>query len=111
MTQHNIERNLSLTAIVVGTSKISLTSLSISDTNSVQDASNDEMLLLPLLFQLAFYQQYFWKFARNTNSNLNLSRLLLKSEDIAKVQDQNLFHPMRLKLKAVLPLPEEFQYR
>ena len=51
-----IERDLSLTALVVGTSKISSASLSISDTNSFWDAFNDEMLLLLLLFQLVFYQ-------------------------------------------------------
>ena len=39
-------------------------------------------------------------------SNLNLSRSLLKSEDIAKVHDQNLYHAMLLKLKAVFPLPD-----
>ena len=51
-----IERDLSLTALVAGTSMISSTSLSISDTNSFWDAFNDEMLLLLLLFQLVFYQ-------------------------------------------------------
>ena len=30
-----------------------------------------------------------------------------KSKDIAKIHDQNLFHPTLLK--AVFPLPEEFQ--
>ena len=40
-------------------------------------------------------------------SNLNLNSLL-KNEDIAnKVHDQNLLHATLLK--AVLPLPEEFQ--
>ena len=45
-----IECDLSLTALVVGTSKISLTSLSISGTNRFWDAFDDEMLLLFLLF-------------------------------------------------------------
>ena len=57
MTLHNVERDLSLTALVVATS-------------------------------------------------LNLSRSLLKSEDIAKVHDQNLLNAMLLK--AVFPLPEHF---
>ena len=37
-TLHNNERDLSLTALVVGTSKISFTSLSTSDNNSFRDA-------------------------------------------------------------------------
>ena len=44
-------------------------------------------------------------------SNLNSSTSLLKSEDIAKVHAQNLFHAMLLKLEVVFPLPEEFQCR
>ena len=49
----------SLTALVVGTSKIRLTSLRISDTSSFQDVFNNEMILLLLLFQLVFYQKHF----------------------------------------------------
>ena len=90
---------------MVGTSKISLTSLSTSDTSSFRDAFNDEIILLFLLFKLVFHQQHFSKFF--FGSNLNLSRSLLKSEDIAKVHDQNLPHPKLLK--AVFPLSEEFQ--
>ena len=63
------------------------------------------MLLLLLLFQLVFYQKYFSKFVFNSN----LSRPLLESEDIAKVNNQNLFHAMLLKLKVVFPLPDDFQ--
>ena len=103
-TLHNVERDLSLTALVVGTSKISLTSLSTSDTSSFRDAFNDEIILLFLLFKLVFHQQHFSKFF--FGSNLNLSRSLLKSEDIAKVHDQNLLNAMLLK--AVFPLPEHF---
>ena len=40
-------------------------------------------------------------------SNLNSSRSLLKSVDMAKVRDQNLLHVTLLK--AAFPLFEEFQ--
>ena len=80
---------------MVGTSKISLTSLSTSETSSFRDAFNDEIILLFLLFKLVFHQQHFSKFF--FGSNLNLSRSLLKSEDIAKVHDQNLLHATLLK--------------
>ena len=58
--------------------------------------------LLPLLFQLVFHQQYFSKFLFET---LNLSRSLLKGEEIAKVQV--LLHATLLK--SLILLPEEFQ--
>ena len=58
------------------------------------------------LFQFVFHQQYFLKVFIWV-SNLNLPRSLLKSEDIAKVHDQNLLHATLLK--AVFLLSEEFQ--
>ena len=106
MTLHNVEHDLSLTTLVLGTSKISLTSLRTSDINSFRDAFNDEIIFIvsfiPTCFSSTiFFKDFIWI------SNLNLSRSLLKSEDIAKVHDQNLPHPKLLK--AVFPLSEEFQ--
>ena len=90
---------------MVGTSKISLTSLSTSDTSSFRDAFNDEIIFIasfiPSCFSSAIFLKVFiWV------SNLNLSRSLLKRKDIAKVQDQNLLATL---LKAVFPLSEKFQ--
>ena len=87
----------------MGTSKISLTSLRTSDTNSFQDAFNDEIIFIasfiPNCFLSAtFFKVFIWV------SNLNLPRSLLKSEDIAKVHEKNLLHATLLK--AVFPLPE-----
>ena len=48
-----------------------------------------------------FFKVFIWV------SNLNLSRSLLKNEDTAYVHDQNLLHGALLK--AVFPLPKEFQ--
>ena len=57
---------------------------------------------IPAFFSSSiFFKVFIWV------SNLNLSRSLLKSEDIAKVHDQNFLHTTLLK--AVFPLPEEFQ--
>ena len=105
MTLHNVEHDLSLTTLVLGTSKISLTSLRTSDINSFRDAFNDEIIFIvsfiPTCFSSTiFFKDFIWI------SNLNLSRSLLKSEDIAKVHDQNLLNAMLLK--AVFPLPEHF---
>ena len=47
-----------------------------------------------------FFKVFIWV------PNLNLSRSLLKSEDIAKAHDQNLLQVTLLK--AVFPLPESF---
>ena len=58
-TLHNNEWDISLTALVVGTSKISLTSLSTSDTINFRDAFNDEITFITSFIQLAFHQQYF----------------------------------------------------
>ena len=81
---------------MVGTSKISFTSLSTSDTKSIQDAFNDEIIFIasfiPTCFSsIIFLEVFIWV------SNLNLSRSLLKTKDIAKVQDQNLLHATLLK--------------
>ena len=43
LTLHNIEHDLSLTALVVGTSKISWKSLSTSNTKSFREGFNDEI--------------------------------------------------------------------
>ena len=100
---------------MVGTSKVSLTSLNTSETNSFQNAFNYEIILLLLLIPLVFYRQNFylglWIFEFLFGSlgafYFNLSRSLLNSEYIAKVHDQNLLHS--ILLKAVFPLPEELQ--
>ena len=55
-TLHNNQRDLSLTALVVGTSKISLTSFSTSDTINFRDAFNDEITFIASFIQLAFHQ-------------------------------------------------------
>ena len=96
MTPHNVEHDLSLAALVVGTSKISSTSSSISDASSFRDAFNDEIIFIvsfiPTCFSSAtFLQIFIWV------SNLNLSRSLLKIYLHATL------------LKAVFPLLEEFQ--
>ena len=97
MTLRNVEGDLSLTALVVGTSKISLKSLSTSYTNSFQDTFNDEIVsiasFIPTCFSSKIISKVFiWV------SNLNwVSRSLLKSEDIANVNDQNLLHGTFLK--------------
>ena len=75
----------------MGTSKISFTSLSTSDTNSFRDVFNDRIIFIaafiPACFLLpVFLKVFIWV------STLHLSRSLLKCKDIAKVQDQNLFH-------------------
>ena len=54
----NVEHDLSLAALVAGTVKISLTSLSSSDTNYFWDAFNDEIIVIASLLQLVFHQQY-----------------------------------------------------
>ena len=100
---------------MVGTSKISFTSLSTSDTNSIRDAFNtnsfrdafnDEIIFIAPFILNCFSSTIFLK-AFIWVSTLNLSRSLLKSKDVAKVQDQNLLHATFLK--AVFPLPEDFQ--
>ena len=72
-----------------GTSKISLTSLITSDTNSFRDVFNDEITLIASLIPTCFSPTIFFKvFIWVSNSNLSTS--LLKSGGIAKVYDQNL---------------------
>ena len=105
MTLHNVQCDLSLTALVMGTSNISSTRLSTSDTNSFWDAFNDEIIFIASFIwtcfsSTIFFQILIWVF------NLNLYRSLLKNEDIAKVHDQNLLH--ETLLKAIFPFPEEF---
>ena len=91
---------------MVGTSKISSTSLSTSDTNSFRDAFNDEIIFIvsfipTCVSSATFFKVFIWV------SNLNLSRSLLKSKDIAKIHDQNFFYATLLKV--VFPFPEEFK--
>ena len=69
---------------MVGTGKISFTSFNTSDTNSFRDAFNDKKIFIasfiPAFFSSAIFLKVFiWV------SNLNSSRSLLKSKDIAKV--------------------------
>ena len=90
----------------MGTSKIRLTSLSTSDTNSFRDAFDREIIFIASFVPNCFSSTIFFK-AFIQVSNLNLFNSLLKSEDIAKVHDQNLLHATLLK--AIFPLPEEFQ--
>ena len=101
-----MEPDLSLTALVVGTSKISFTSLRTSDTNSFRVAFNDEIIFIAFFIPTCFLSTIFLKVSISVG-NLNLSRSSLKSKDIAKVQEQNLLHTTLLK--AGLPLSEEFQ--
>ena len=61
MNLSNIEHGLSLTALVAGTVKISLTSLSTSDTNSFWDAFNDEIIVMVSFISTCF--QYGSKFS------------------------------------------------
>ena len=95
-----------MTALVVGTSKISFTSLSTSDTKSIRDAFNDEIIFIASFIPTCFSSTIFLKVFIWV-SNLNLSRSLVKSEDIAKVLDQNLLHATLLK--TVFPLSKAFQ--
>ena len=87
---------------MVGTSKISFTSLSTSDTDGFRDAFNDEIIFIASFIPTCFSSTIFLKVFIWV-SNLNLPRSLLKSEDIAKVHDQNLLHATLLK--AAFPLP------
>ena len=91
---------------MVDTSKISFTSLSTSDTKSIRDAFNDEIIFIASFIPTCFSSTIFLKVFIWV-SNLNLSRSLLKSKDIAKVHDQNLVHATLLK--ASFPLSKEFQ--
>ena len=90
----------------MGTSKISLTSLSTTNTYSFQNAFNDEIIFIASFIPTCFSSTIFLKVFIWV-SNLSLSRSLLKSKDIAKVQDQKLLHATLLK--PVFPLPEDFQ--
>ena len=79
-TLHNVERDL------LGTSKISFKSLSTSDVNSFRGAFNDEIIFIASFIPTCFSSTIFLKIFIWV-SNLNLSRSLLKSKDIVKVQD------------------------
>ena len=93
-----------MTALVVGASKISLSTSGTA--NSFQDAFNGQIVFIASFVPNCFSSKIFFKVFIWV-SNLNLSNSLLKSKDIAKVHDQNLLHATLLK--AVFPLPEEFQ--
>ena len=75
---------------MVGTSKISLTSLSTSDTNSFRDAFNDEIIFITSFIPTSFSSIIFFKVFSWT-SNLNLPTSLLESGGIGKVHDQIFF--------------------
>ena len=90
----------------MGTSKINLTILSTSDNKSFRDAFNDEIIFIASFIPTCFSSTIFLKVFIWV-SNLNLSRSLLKSKDIAKVHDQNLVHATLLK--PVFLLPDEFR--
>ena len=87
------------------TSKSSLTGLSTSDTNSFRDAFNNEIIFVVSFISTCFLSAIFFKVFMWV-TDLNLFRSLLKSEDVAKVHDQNILHATLLK--AVFPLPEVF---
>ena len=70
----------------MGKLKNSLTSLSTSDTNSFGDAFNDEIIFISSFIPTCFSSTIFSK-VFTWVSNLNLSRSLLKSKDLAKVHD------------------------
>ena len=85
---------------------LALNGLNTSDTNSFRDAFHDEIIFIvcfiPTCFSsITFAKVFIWV------SNLNLSRSLLKSKDIAKIHDQNFFYATLLKV--VFPFPEEFK--
>ena len=93
---------------MTGTSKIRLTSFSTLDTNNFWDTFKNEIILIAYFITTCFswtatvcVKVFSWV------SNLNLSKSLLKNEDIVEVNDQNLLHATLLK--AVFSLPEEFQ--
>ena len=93
------------TALVEGTVEISLTSLSNSNTNSYWDVFNEIIMasFIPTCFSSTMWVKVFsWV------SNLNLSRSLLKNEDICWSSWLNLHHATLLK--AVLPFSNEFQF-
>ena len=81
---------------MAGISRISLTSLSTSNTNSFRNAFDDEIIFIASFIPTCFSSTIFLKVFIWV-SNLNLPRSLLKSEDIAKVHDQNLLHATLLK--------------
>ena len=77
--------------------------LSTSYTNSFREAFHDEIICIVSFIPACFlsttsFKDFIWV------PNLNLSRSLLKSEDIARVHDQNFLETTLLK--AVFPLPE-----
>ena len=77
----NVEHDLSLKALVVGTVKISWTSLTTSDTNSFWDAFNDELIVMASFIPTCF-SSTLWVKVFSWVSNLNSYSSLLKNEDI-----------------------------
>ena len=90
---------------MVGTSTISLTSLGTSDNNSFRDAFNDEIIFIASYVATCFLSAIFFK-VFIWISNLNFFMSLINSEGITKVDDENILYAKLLK--AVFPLPEEF---
>ena len=70
-----------------------------------RDAFNDKIIFIVSFISTCFLSTIFFK-VFTWVADLNLFRPLLKSEDIAKVHDQNILHATLLK--AVFPLPEGF---
>ena len=107
MNLRNIQHDVSLKALVVGTVKISLTSLSTSNTNNFWDVFNDKIIVMVSFIPTTFLstirvEGFSWV------SNLNLCRSLLKSKDLCWSSWPNLLHTTLLK--AVFPLSEEFRW-
>ena len=102
MILRNVEHDLSLAALFVGTSNISFT----SNTNNFWDVFDDEIIFIASFIPTCFSSKicikvFSWVF------NSYLTRSLLKSKTFDEVRDQNLLHATLLK--AVFLLSEEFQ--
>ena len=81
MSLCNVEHDLSLTALVASTFKISLTNLRASYTNSFLDAFNVEIIVMTSFIPSCF-PSIIWVKVLSWVSNLNWCRSLLKNEDI-----------------------------
>ena len=106
MTPLNVEHNLSLTALVAGTSMINSTSLNISDANKFWNAFNDEIIFIGSFIPTYFLSTICVKVTKWV-SNLNLPSHCQKSKIFTEVEDQNLHHAALLKASS--PLSEEFR--
>ena len=107
MNLRNVEHDLSLTALVVGAVKISLTSLSTSDTNSFSDGFNDEIIIVASFTPTCFSSTICIKFF-SWVSNFYLCRSLLKNKEICWNSWPN--SSSRNTFKNKFQLPEVFQW-